>query len=142
MKENKSLLWAFGLTLGLAFTATAADAPRLTFKFSTINVPGALETHPRGVNNAGVSVGVYLGTDAVFHSYILKGKTLTTLVHPTSTATTALGINRTGAISVVGFYVNSSGNRVGFLYRGGKYTDIPGPTGATSSAAAGINDKG
>ncbi|MGA8492590.1 MAG: hypothetical protein WB711_19355 [Terriglobales bacterium] len=43
---------------------------------------------------------------------------------------------------VAGVYNNSSGNSVGFLYKNGKYTDIPGPTGAAASVASGINDNG
>jgi probable HAF family extracellular repeat protein len=44
---------------------------------------------------------------------------------------------------VVGSYgKNAQGTSVGFLYKGGKYTDILGPKGAINSAAYGINDSG
>lgn len=49
--------------LTLLFTvqmATATDERPLTFKFATDNVPGAVQTFPGGINNAGVTVGEYV----------------------------------------------------------------------------------
>jgi len=44
---------------------------------------------------------------------------------------------------VVGSYgKNAEGTSVGFLYEGGKYSDVRGPAGAVNSAAYGINDSG
>jgi len=145
MKNCKSILCV--LAFALAFTvvaATAADAPPLSFKFTTVNVPGAMDTYPGGVNNAGVSVGEYLDSSGAAHGYILNGKKLTTLDDPKGEAGTTGGsnLNPDGAISVVGFYTNSSGNSVGFLYKKGKYTDIPGPKGAVASSGNAINDSG
>jgi uncharacterized membrane protein len=124
--------------------AIAGDAPKLTFTFSKANVPGAMQTGPSGINNAGVMVGEYVDKNSVSHGYILNGKKLTTLDDPKGMAGTtgAENLNPDGAISVVGAYNNSSGNSVGFLYKDGKYTDIPGPTGAVSSVAVAINDQG
>ena len=50
------------------------------------------------------------------------------------------GVNTSA--QVVGYYVNTSGATVGFLYAGGKYTTLsyPGATGYTR--ASGINDSG
>jgi uncharacterized membrane protein len=45
-------------------------------------------------------------------------------------------------VGVPGWYTNANGKSVGFLYRKGKFTDIPGPAGATASYADAINDKG
>jgi hypothetical protein len=147
MKNCKSILCV--LAFALAFTvvaAIAADAPPLTFTFAKASVPGALVTSPGGINNAGMSVGQYEDSKKAFHGYILKGKTFSKLDDPKAVppaGTGASNLNPNGAISVVGFYgKDSAGTPVGFLYKGGKYTDIPGPKGATASAANSINDLG
>jgi uncharacterized membrane protein len=139
---KKRMLWTPGLVLVLVSVAIAGDAPPLTFKFRTVNVPGAVQTTPGGINNADVSVGQYQDKNMAFHGYILNGKKLKTLDDPNGTNTLANDLNPNGAICVVGYYLNSAGAAVGFLYRKGKFTDIPGPTGATASAANSINDKG
>jgi uncharacterized membrane protein len=144
MKNCKSILCVVSFAMVCSVAAIAGDAPKLTFTFSKANVPGAMQTGPSGINNAGVMVGEYVDKNSVSHGYILNGKKLTTLDDPKAMAGTtgAENLNPNGAISVVGAYNNSSGNTVGFLYKNGKYKDIPGPAGATSSVASGINDKG
>jgi len=145
MKTNKLMLWVLGFVLLFTFAAaSAADAPKLTFKFTKANVRGALQTEPNGINNKGVIVGGYEDKKSVFHGYILDGKKLTTLDDPNGTDTDALGINYNGSIAVVGVYTNSSGNGVGFLYNAKtkQFTDITGPQGATYSGASEINDQG
>jgi len=125
--------------------AAAADAPPLTFKFSKASVPGATETEPGGINNAGVSVGLYLDSVSVEHGYILNGKKLTTLDDPSGKAGTTAGsnLNPNGAITVVGSYTSStSGNSVAFLYKGGKYSDVAGPSGTVQSFGSAVNDSG
>jgi hypothetical protein len=57
MKNRKSLLCALGFALAGAVIAAAGDAPKLTFTFTKANVPGAVQTGPSGINNAGVVVG-------------------------------------------------------------------------------------
>jgi uncharacterized membrane protein len=144
MKTNKLMLRIVGLMLLFTVVAaSAADAPRLTFKFKTVNVRRALQTEPAGINNKGVIVGSYQDKKGNWHGYILKGKSLTTLDDPKGTNTPqAWEINSSG--SVVGYYTNSSGTSVGFLYtpEGNQYTDVPGPNGVTPSQAVGINDQG
>jgi len=144
MKNCRSMLWVMGLALACTVGATAGDPPKLTFTFTKANVAGAMQTGPSGINNAGVIVGSYVDTNSVSHGYILNGKKLTTLDDPKAMAGTTgpENLNPNGAISVVGVYNNSSGNTVGFLYKNGKYTDIPGPASAVSSVASGINDTG
>jgi len=142
MGNCKSILCGLGLGLAFAVQATAADAPKLAFKFTANSVPGALQTFPGGVNNKGVTVGQYQDQNSGLHGYILKGKNVITLDDPNGTSTGANNLNPSGAIRVVGAYVNSSGASVGFLYKSGEYTDIPGPTGAIGTTAAGINDSG
>lgn len=139
MKNRKSVLCALGFVLVFTIAATAADAPQLTFKFHKINVPGAIQTLPAGINNAGISVGQYEDSSNVLHGYMLKGKMLTTLDDPNGTNTSVNGIQYKGT-TVVGSYTNSSNFPVGFMYNG-TFTDIS-PPGATASAAYGINDEG
>jgi uncharacterized membrane protein len=142
MTNRKSILCVLGLMPAFILVATAAEAPKLTFTFTKNNVPGAMQTFPGGVNNAGVKVGQFEDKNSAFHGYILKGKKVTQLDDPNGTATSANNVNPGGAISVVGLYLNSSGAPVGFLYKDGKYTDIPGPKGSTGSSADAINDAG
>jgi hypothetical protein len=60
MKTNKSMLCVFGLMLLFtAVAATAADAPKRTFKFKPVEIPGAPDTVVNGVNNEGALVGQY-----------------------------------------------------------------------------------
>ncbi len=142
---KKSMVCILGLTLLFAMVAVAQDNPTLTFKFTKDNVPGATATEPGGINNAGVSVGLYTDSGGIQHGYILNGKKVTTLDDPNAASGTTGGsnLNPDGAVSVVGSYTSAkTGNSVGFLYKGGKYTDIPGPSGAAQSFGSAINDSG
>jgi hypothetical protein len=144
MKNCKSILCV--LAFALAFTvvaAIAADAPPLTFTFTKASVPGAMATSPGGINNAGMSVGLYTDSAGVQHGYILKGTKVTTLDDPKAKAGTTAGSNiQYNSTGVVGAYTNTAGVGVGFLYKSGKYTDIPGPKGNKGASANGINDTG
>jgi uncharacterized membrane protein len=146
MKTNKLMLCVFGFMLLFAVSAaSAADAPKLTFKFTTLKVPGAVQTFPSAVSNSGVIVGAYLDSSGASHGFMLKGKKVTPINDPNGTNTSCQGINLgSGATAIAGYYINSSGNSVGFLYtpKNGKFKDIPGPAGATASAADSLNDKG
>jgi probable HAF family extracellular repeat protein len=143
MKNYKLMLCVLGLVpVFTVAPATAADAPNLSFKFTKANVPGAIYTFPDGINNAGVMCGAYEDKSGVILGYILNGKKLTTLDYPNGTNTFASDLNYNGPIMVVGGYTNSGNQSQGFLYKGGKYTPIPGPEGATASTAYGINDRG
>ena len=143
MKSRRLMVCLYMLLFTVA-AASAADAPKLTFNFKPSNVRGALQTQPNGINNKGVMVGAYQGKNDLWHGYILNGKKLTRLDAPkgNGTFTDALGINFNGTIAVVGVYTDSSGIDVGFSYKGGTFTDVPGPNGATPSAASEINDQG
>jgi hypothetical protein len=104
MKNCKPILCLLGFALACTVAVTAADAPKLTFKFAKANVPGALQTHTYGVNDAGVTVGDYQGK-STSGGYVLNGKKLTTLNDPNAQqGTIANGLNPNGAISVVGVY--------------------------------------
>jgi hypothetical protein len=141
VSTNRLLQCVLGLTVA---AASAADAPKLTFKFTNANVPGASDTFVSEINNQGVMVGQYQDKKGALHGYILNGKKLTTLDDPNGTNTGATGINFNGAIAVVGSYMNSSGSSVGFRYapKTKKFTDIPSPEGSISSYLGGMNDRG
>jgi probable HAF family extracellular repeat protein len=141
MKSIKSTRFLLSMVLALVITAGASDAPPLTFKFTTKNVPGAAETWIHGINNAGVFVGPYTDKANVCHSFILDGKKLTKLNDPNGKCTQANNLNPNGPITVVGSYEPTPGVPRGFLYKNGKFTDVR-PAGATFSIANGINDKG
>ena len=138
----RSTIHAAGLTLLLAVATSAADAPKLNFKFSSVKVPGAKSTFTTGINNAGVMVGSYQDSSGVYHGYILKGGQVTTLDVPHGTNTTVGNIKPNGAMEIVGDYTNAAGRDLGFLYKDGHYTAIRGPKGSTASAANAINDDG
>jgi probable HAF family extracellular repeat protein len=142
MKNCRSRKYALGFVLTFMVVATAAAAPTITFKFTSVSVPNAISTVAEGVNNAGVIVGFYQDSTGKLHGFMLNGKKVTTIDHPKGTATECLHVNPNGAPSIVGYYTTSSGTPVGFLYQNGTFTDIPGPAGATGSYAYGINDNG
>jgi hypothetical protein len=75
---------------------------------------------------------------------MLVGKKVTTLDHPKGIAgsTFPSNLNSNSRPTVAGYYRNSAGEELGFLYRNGKYKDIAGPAGATRVQAYAINDKG
>jgi len=65
--------------------------------------------------------------------------TITIIDPPGSTDTEVRSINSNG--EVAGFYVNSSGHKVGFTYLNGKFTTIKVP-GSTNTYIISINDNG
>jgi probable HAF family extracellular repeat protein len=145
MKNCKSMLYVLAFVLGCTILATAEDAPLLTFKYTKASVPGATMTEPGGINNAGVSAGLYTDSGGTQHGYILSGKKLTTLDDPNGSAGTTAGsnLNPDGAVTVVGSYTSSkTGSSVAFLYKAGKYTDVAGPKGAVGTFGSAINDSG
>jgi probable HAF family extracellular repeat protein len=139
MRTYKSML-APAIVLAFMIVTTAAAAPTLTFKYTTVNVPGAIATVLGGINNAGVIVGQYEDKKEVVHCFMLVGSKVTTINHPNAVSDGCIHINSAGAI--VGFWKNSAAVTTGFLYQNGKFTNIPGPSGAKSSVAYGINDNG
>ena len=140
MKTGKLLFLGPGLVLAFMIAASAASAPKLTFKFTTVRVPGALSTAVGGINNAGVMVGQYQAGKGTTRGFMRDGDKWTRIDHPGGSQTICRNVNSSGAI--VGNYVNSKGAVSGFLYEHGKFADIPGPRGAKTAAVNGINDNG
>jgi len=76
-------------------------------------VPGTFLTQADEINAQGQVVGVYVGTDFVWHAFLKDGTKFTTLDFPGSTGTGAYGINSAGQI--VGKYFAADGSTHGFL---------------------------
>jgi len=145
MKTCKPVLRVSSVLLAFACIATAADAPKLTFKFKTISVPKALQTSTYGINNRGDIVGYYIDQRGAIHGLLLeKGKKVINIDDPNSTyGTEPNNLNSNGTI--VGVYlIDSAGDVRGFSYHQGRFKDV-GPQackGPIESGAYGINDKG
>ena len=114
---RRSILSAVLLALS---TASFAQ----TFSYASINVPGAVATEARGINNNGEIVGFYKiascqDYDIKVPSCPVKGfkfvnGTYVKLMVPNSTSTAILGVNDLG--DLVGFYTKSDGSKHGFIW--------------------------
>ena len=144
---KKSIL---GVSLVLMFVAVGiAAAPPLTFTFSDVHAnKTATETDTFGVNNAGIIAGDYVDSAGVQHGMILAGKKLTSVDHANCVNTGGFsagaiafyGVNSAGAAA--GWCASTkTGLDLGFVYSGGKFTNIKFPK-STSTQAIGINDNG
>lgn len=113
--------------------------------YTTIDVPGAVDTFAQGINNDGDVVGYYEDASGV-HGFIETGGVFTTLDVPganigASLGTFAEGINDEG--EVVGYFDDSLGQTHGFIESGGLYTTFDAPlSNAGTTKAFGINDAG
>ena len=92
------------LTLLVPVSAQVSD-------FTTIDVPGALSTLPRGINPRGDILGFY-GVAGAFHAFLLHEGTFTDIDVPGAAFTRPRSINPQG--DVVGFYGTGSVSH-GFL---------------------------
>ena len=144
MKTANLVLRVFALFLGFAATANATDASQPQFTFRRPHLPGAQSVIPNAINNNGVAVGTYVDNQSVTHGYMFDGTNLITLDDPNGYYTSPQGIPFNSEGVVVGYYFNLSGVVVGFVYDTAtqQFTDVPGPVGATGSAAGGVNDQG
>ena len=139
MKHHRKALRVLTAVLSLVILATAAQAPNLKFKFTTIVVKGAQDTHLWGVNNSGALVGWYVDKSGTRHGLLLVNGKATNIDEPNGTNTICYAINSSGAI--VGSYLDSNSLYAAFLYQHGSFTSI-GPPGGTQPQATGINDSG
>jgi probable HAF family extracellular repeat protein len=106
--------------------------------FTTIDVPDAVQTFVRGINDAGDLVGRYDTADHILHGFLQTADgRFQTLDFPTATIETVAGaINARGEI--VGRTTTATGTH-GFLFKDGRFRQIDFP-GATRTEAAGIVD--
>ena len=111
--------------------------------FTTIDVPGAVDTQVSAINSAGDMVGYYGQSDyGPATSFLYSNGTFTFFNYPGEPVTAALGINDAGVI--VGYATQVPGEQyklVGFLYDGTTFTTLQdGNDQATY--AWGINNAG
>jgi len=138
----------FLLLLALPTSLTAQQ-----FSYAAINVPGALATEARGINNNGEIVGFYKTTacgdyDVKVPSCPTKGfkyvnGTYVKLMVPNSVSTAILGVNDPG--DLVGFYKKSDGSIHGFIWfhqNVVKTIDYPNPPSGAKTIPFGINKTG
>jgi len=114
--------------------------------FAPINAPGAINTNPNSINDAGIVVGWYeAGAEAVpfaadpAHGFVLANGVYKTISYPNAFRTSLNDINSAGVI--VGSWIDASGIGGGFLFVNGKFKNVLGPNGETT-AVDGINDNG
>src|SRR5437764_15221099 len=95
-----------------------------TFSYAPVNVPGAVATEARGINNTGEIVGFYKTVACA--DYDIKVPSCPTkgfkyvngayvkLMVPNSVSTAVMGVNELG--DLVGFYKKADGTRHGFIW--------------------------
>jgi probable HAF family extracellular repeat protein len=109
--------------------------------YTTIDVPGALQSTAVDINARGQTIGFYLDAAGTTRVYLREANgSLTTLGFPGAVATVPFGINNRG--HVVGFYLDANQVRHGFLFKNGAYTTIDHPLASSDSQAHDLNDRG
>lgn len=131
----KTVLISFGL-LSLAAAQTTS------WKYTTINYPGAVSTSANGINNGGTIVG-YWSSFATYgepglprQGFWLANSQFHTLNYPGAVSTAAYGISDYGVI--VGSYRTSDGHLHGFWYQNGAFHRLD-VAGASDTEALGVN---
>jgi probable HAF family extracellular repeat protein len=97
--------------LVIAPMATGSSANAANFSFTQIDVPGAVMTEARGINDAGQIVGLFDDSTGG-HGFLDTGGSFTQIDVPGAFGTVASGINDAGQI--VGSFNDSTGAH-GFL---------------------------
>jgi probable HAF family extracellular repeat protein len=152
---------AFATTVSVGVLLMAAPPTNAAdYTFNSIDAPGAIQTTPFGINDAGQIVGFFVDSTRVVHGFLFAGercskrsdeladrflrkhRCFTALDVPGAVTTEARGINNAGQI--VGFFEETAMGVVqqhGFLYSRGRFTQFDVP-GASATAAADINNAG
>jgi hypothetical protein len=108
-------------------------------KFTTIECATENATDAFDISNKAEVVGAYAYINGV-NGFIWEGNGSCFSLNPDSSSLAeAWGVNDSG--DVVGFYLDSASNFLGFLYKNSNYTNISCP-GWSSTRAFGINDAG
>src|SRR5262245_24790974 len=128
---------ALALTLSVGVLVAAASPARAApYTFTPFDVPGATQTTPFGINDAGQIVGFLLDGTGV-HGFVGSGGSFAPIDVPGGMNTQARGINDAG--QVVGFFDHGQEDQHGFLLDGGSFTPVDVP-GACGTGPDGIND--
>lgn len=112
-----------GLVVGFYVDSMGATHGYLlnAMTLTTLNYPGAVSTSAFGINNAGWIVGIYTDASNVQHGFVYNGSSWFSVDDPNGVGTTTInGLNDLGQL--VGFYVNGTGQTIGFLA-----TPVPEP---------------
>ena len=132
--------------LFLAFVLGASTAGAATYKFVTIDYPGAYSTEVTGINDAGQASGFYYTAPGAHErAFLYSGGVFAPIDYPGAVATVLWGINANGQI--VGQYYScpsSYGCDHPFVYSGGVFTllpEVPGSMAGTTVPFA-INASG
>ena len=105
-----------------------------------INVAGARDTYPLGLNSKGDSVGYWDADGSVTHGYVRRANgQIATLDVPDAAATVAFGINDRS--EVAGYYTDASGALHGFVKTGSQIQRIDVP-GAVATIVTALNNCG
>ncbi len=123
---------------GLGFAPTNKGYLDTDGVFTTIDYPGASNTQPFAINNAGVIVGIYDINLTGPHAFRYENGVYTNIDYPGSAYTYAHGVNNLGVVS--GSFADTFGVH-GFTYRSGKFSEV-NAIGAETTGFGGINDHG
>jgi len=140
-KVTRSLIRALSV-IGLA--CAIAGCPLVPTRFTSIDVPGATSTHPRGINNPGAPgvasiVGYYVDSNGTIRAFKRDpGTTFVPINIANAIEAKAFGINNVGLGNVVGTVRDASGQHA-FLWDGTTAT-VPGNPPVPNGY--GINDEG
>ncbi len=103
--------------------------------YTSIDVPGSVNTSVGGINNLGQIVGAYRDPMGKAHGFLRSGDTYAVLDFPGDSGTQAYGINNGGG--VVGLY--GTNGTYGFVFERGSFSTLDVP-GSVYTDAVGIND--
>jgi len=146
-EENKRRPLTLFLLSCLGLLLSSGTALANGYVFTPIDVPGATQTQPTGINNNGAIVGWYWDGSFQTHGFLDVNGSFTTLDVPGSVLTQALGINDQGLIvggyqvavqlspSVTAFIFH------GFVYNGSTYQTLDS-TVTPETILIGINNSG
>ena len=143
MGKRQFTVVCFAFLFLVALATTKVQAQRAPV-FTTVDVPGAMETDVNDVNTAGVMVG-YECSDALCDSggtakaWAMINGTVKFIRINGALQSRAYGINDSN--QVVGWYIDAAGITHGFLFKSGTITTLD-PPGSTLTNAWSINNGG
>jgi pimeloyl-ACP methyl ester carboxylesterase len=109
--------------------------------FQPINYPGATDTYPSAISNAGVVAGTFSPDDGLTsHGFLYSSGQFSLLDFPGTNNNSINGINSLG--QVLGSYVDSGNQVHQWVYDGKTFNAFPSIPGAVLIYPGGINDLG
>ncbi|GLQ99275.1 hypothetical protein [Dyella mobilis] len=143
LNSNVDQVNLFGAIAGVYWDADGAFHGVLregTGHDTPIDVAGARETYPLGINDEGEMVGYWDTNPAQTHGFYRSADgQFSTIDVPGAAATVIFEINDAG--QAVGYYIDASGNTHGFIEARGQFQSLDMP-GAAATLATAINNLG